>query len=70
MRLNDRARDRQTHTHTVRLGGKEGIENAREFVNGNAAAGIAHSDLDGLRSAAQRGYADAPVLPVCLIERI
>ena len=45
MRLNDCARDRQTHTHTVRLGGKEGIENVREFVNGNAAARIAHSDL-------------------------
>ena len=70
MRLDDRVRDRQAHPHAVRLGSEERIEDVRQFFGRDAGAGIAHGDLDGLRSVAPRGQCDAPIRPDHPVERI
>jgi hypothetical protein len=40
VRLDDRARDRQAHAYTIRLGGEKGIEAVRELVGGDAVVAV------------------------------
>src|SRR5262249_58064670 len=44
MRLDDGARDRQTHPHAVALGRDEGLEQLRCDLGRDAGAGIGHAD--------------------------
>ena len=70
VRLDDRAGDRQAHAHAVRLGGEERVEDPRERAGGDAGAGVAHGDLDGLRAVEPRGHADAPIVRARAVERV
>ena len=42
MRLDDRAADRQSHAHTVRLGGEEGVEQTIQVLGIDADAEVLH----------------------------
>src|SRR5689334_524391 len=41
-RVDDLARDREPETRAVLAGGEEGLEDARQIVRGDAAAGVAY----------------------------
>src|SRR5208283_5528098 len=68
--LNDRARDRQAHTQSVRFGGEKRIEDMHQLVGGDAVAVIAHCDLYELRTVELRGHSDSRILPAYFVESI
>jgi len=49
MSLNDRAADRQTHTHSLSLGRVEGFKQAREALQRQPRPGIPHPDAHAFR---------------------
>src|SRR3974390_1694600 len=46
MRLDDRARNRQTDTHSMALGGDEGLKKLLAYVAGNTHSSVGDADLD------------------------
>ena len=46
MRLDDRARNRQSESHAVRFGGEERVEQVRHLRFGNTAAEVHHRNFN------------------------
>jgi hypothetical protein len=44
---------------------KKGIEDVGDFVSSDAVAGIAHGNLDGLRSVERSAHTDEPISAEC-----
>src|SRR5260370_1187874 len=55
--LHDPVHEREPEAGALRLGGEEGLEQVREVAGGDAAAGVAHAELQ--EPARRRGGADA-----------
>ena len=70
MGLNDGARNRQAHAHSIRLGCEKRIEDVREFLGGNAVPGVAHRDFDGSRGIHPRAHGDAPIPRAGPVQRV
>jgi hypothetical protein len=58
VQLHDGAADRQAHSHTLRLGGEEGLVQSRGDLSGKADAGIVDADLGRNVLGLRRPYSD------------
>ncbi len=64
MRLDDRAADRQSHPHALRLGRHERLENSVRHFVGKTGSRIGHGDLDGVVAFAARLDNDQSLLAI------